>query len=120
MVRQTDQRDAPNEFAIAFGARLREARLAKNPVITGEALGNQVGAKKANVSQWETGKHMPDLETLSAICDVLDCSADRLLGREEHGLSAAAVAEAKAFDVLSQEDRRKWRALRLTLFGATV
>lgn len=109
-----------NEFAVAFGARLKETRLAKNPAITGDALGAQIGATKTNVSHWETGKHMPDLETLAAICNVLGCSADSLLGRDERVLSAAAMAEAKAFDALPPEDQKKWRAMRLALFTSLV
>jgi transcriptional regulator with XRE-family HTH domain len=106
-----------NPFAVAFGRRLRELREAKQPKLTQEALGGQIAAKKANVSQWENGAHMPSLEMLAALCDVLGCSADYLLGRTQLTISPKALEEAKAFDELPPEQQKKWRAMRLTLFS---
>jgi transcriptional regulator with XRE-family HTH domain len=52
-------------------------------MVTGDALGIEAGATKTNISHWENGVHMPDLAQLAALCDALECSADRLLGRAE-------------------------------------
>lgn len=107
-------------FAVAFGNRLKRAREALFPPMTQEALGEQIGAKKPNISQWENGTHMPDFKTLDALCNVLQCSADRLLGRAEERFSAEALVEAHAFDKLPPEQQQKWRAMRLALFAQAV
>jgi transcriptional regulator with XRE-family HTH domain len=112
-----EQKAHKDAFAVAFGNRLRSVREAKEPKLTQEALGSQVGAKKANVSQWENGSHMPDLKSLAALCDVLGCSADRLLGRSLDAYSPAALEEAKAYDALPSEQQKKWRTMRRALFS---
>lgn len=114
VVKAEQQRDP---FAVAFGERLRDARQAKLPKMTQDDLGAQIGAKKANISQWENGSHMPDLKSLRAICDTLGCSADTLLGRVPGTVSAAAMEEARAYDALPKDQQHKWRAMRLTLFA---
>lgn len=103
------------EFARTLGRRIRAAREAKG--LTQEALGTPIAVKKANLSQWENGRHMPDVEQFAGLCDAMSISADWLLGREHPGLSAEALAEARAYDALSVEDKRKWRALRMTMFN---
>jgi hypothetical protein len=45
---------------------------------------------------------MPDLAQLAALCDALDCSADQLLGRDQRGLSAEALEEARSYEELPQ------------------
>lgn len=115
MGKKTEKR-YPNPFSIAFGVTLRELREAKKPDMTQTALASQVGSSKTNVSHWEKGTHMPDVETLRAICDTFNCSADELLGRATATVSAAAMEEARAFDALPKEQQTKWRAMRLTLF----
>lgn len=102
------------EFAAQFGERLRKARTAKG--LTQTTLGEKLAIKKANVSQWENGHHMPDLEQLAALCDATGMSADWMLGRTQKELSAEALSEAHAYDSLSAEEQRKWRALRMTMF----
>lgn len=113
-----DEKAAKDPFAVAFGHRLSAIRRAKAPKLTGGELGQQVGATKTNVSHWENGVHMPDIKTLAAICDVLDCSADRLLGRSLDVYSPAALEEAKAYDALPADQQKKWRTMRLALFSA--
>jgi hypothetical protein len=54
---------------------------------------------------------------MAALCDVLDCSADRLLGRSLDAYSPAALEEAKAYDALPSEQQKKWRTMRLALFS---
>jgi transcriptional regulator with XRE-family HTH domain len=99
---------------MGFTQRLREARDAK--ALTGTELGRRLAVTKASVSHWENGRYEPNLDQLKALCDELAVSADWLLERDETGLSAEALQEARAYEALSQEDRRKWRAMRLTMF----
>ena len=62
-----------------IGARIREARLAKN--LKQEDLATLVGVKSlAAVSSWERGVAKPDCMVLKKICEILDVSPDQLLG----------------------------------------
>jgi DNA-binding XRE family transcriptional regulator len=71
----------------SFGMRLKGARLAAG--LTQAALGecDGVGALKASISSWESGRYEPNLSQLRAICERLNVSADELLG-----LSQASAA----------------------------
>ena len=63
----------------SIGLRIKEARLAKN--MKQDELAARIGAKSPSaVSTWEIGKAKPDCVTLLRICEVLDVSADQLLG----------------------------------------
>lgn len=115
-IEQDGAHGAADPFKVAFGRRMRELRSAKVPPLTQERLGQQLAVKKANISQWESGSHTPKLEALSALCDVLECSADYLLGRNYHGFSAEALEEARVYDTLAPDDKRKWRAMRRAMF----
>lgn len=61
--------------------RMREIRKMRG--LTMKQLGAQVGASEASISQYETGKHQPDNETLMKIARVLGVSLDYLMGRDE-------------------------------------
>lgn len=102
------------DFPQRIGQRLKQARLAKG--MTQPELGAKLALSKTNLSHWENGVHMPDLEQFTGLCDATEVSADWVLGRALTELSAEALAEARAYDALSPEDRRKWRALRMTMF----
>lgn len=102
---------------MGFKERLREARAAQTPALSGEALGAKLAVSKATISHWENGRYEPSLEQLKALCDQLQVSADWLLDRDRADLSAEAIQEARAFEALSVEDRRKWRAMRRTMFA---
>lgn len=61
--------------------RIREAR--KRRGLTMKKLGELVGASEASISQYETGKHEPDNETIVKIADALCVTVDYLLGRDD-------------------------------------
>lgn len=48
--------------------------------ITQEELANVLGKSKNVVSNWERGDNKPDVETLYALCQILDVDANYLLG----------------------------------------
>lgn len=100
---------------MGFKERLREARNARG--LSGEALGKTLAVSKATISHWENGRYEPSLEQLKALCAELGVTSDWLLEREPRTISAEAVQEAQAFEALSIEDRRKWRAMRRTMFA---
>ena len=46
-------------------------------------LARKLNITKATMSMYKHGKAVPSLETFSLICDILDVSADFLLGKKE-------------------------------------
>ncbi len=73
-----------------FGSRLREQRIRAKleQAELGERLAEKIPARKKSltqgvVSRWELGKGLPRFEVMPALCEVLGCSADYLLGRED-------------------------------------
>ena len=61
-----------------FGTRLAECRRNKN--FTQDELANRLGVTPQALSKWEKGMSSPDISMVCSICEVLDISADYLLG----------------------------------------
>lgn len=61
--------------------RIREARRRKN--LTMKQLGAAIGVTEAAISNYETGKRLPDINVLTAIATYLGETTDYLLDREE-------------------------------------
>lgn len=74
-----------------FGQRLRIERL--NRGLTQEELGKLVNKSKNNISQYETGKREPDLQTLNKFAEIFNCTVDYLLGRTEQRNTAIIEGE---------------------------
>ena len=62
------------------GQRLREAR--KNANLTQVELANMLGIKAAEISQYESDKRTPRWPVFRKMLDILDITADEVLGRE--------------------------------------
>ena len=54
--------------------------------MTQEELAEQLGITRQSVSKWELGINEPDLPTIRALCKILGCSYNALLGEEEVGV----------------------------------
>ena len=52
----------------------------KSSDITQEQLAERLGVSVSAVSQWETGKTMPDISAIPVLCHVFNVTADELLG----------------------------------------
>ena len=79
------------------GQRLREAR--KNANLTQVELANMLGIKAAEISQYESDKRTPRWPVFRKMLDILDITADEVLGRE------ITVHDDKEYKVrLSKED----------------
>lgn len=63
-----------------FAERLKERRQRKK--LTQTVLGKMVYACHSTVSEWEHGRKLPRVDQINLLCDVLECSADWLLGRK--------------------------------------
>ena len=70
--------DLPGED---FSDRLVKARWRKG--LNQETLADELGINVVSISNYETGKTMPSSFLLKCICEVLDVSADWLLGLKE-------------------------------------
>lgn len=66
---------------------IRIARKAKG--LTQKELAAMVGVTQGNLSSWETDRWKPDIDTLKKLCEILECSADYLLGQEQPKQEAA-------------------------------
>ncbi len=56
------------------------AKFRKSSDVTQEQLAEQLGVSVSAVSQWETGKTMPDISAIPVLCHVFNVTADELLG----------------------------------------
>jgi len=66
-----------------IGRFIAENRKQKN--MTQEALGEKVGVTNKTVSRWETGRYMPDLDTIPLLCDEPGITVNELLcGKHLH------------------------------------
>ena len=66
--------------ASTFPERLRKARERRG--MSRKTLGELCGLSKNMIGRYERGERLPNIHTLSAICDVFDVSADYLIGRK--------------------------------------
>ncbi len=46
-------------------------------------IAKELGISRPTLSQYVSGRILPSLPTFALLCDVLDCSADDILGRKD-------------------------------------
>jgi transcriptional regulator with XRE-family HTH domain len=63
-----------------FGRRLKDLRLERG--LTQQQLGNMINVTKVSISCYENNIRTPNLETFLDLVNVLDVSADYLLGND--------------------------------------
>lgn len=63
-----------------MGQRIKEARLKAN--LTQSKLAEMINVAPAEISQYESGKRKPRWDKFPKMLDVLDVTADEILGRE--------------------------------------
>ena len=71
--------ETKNTCEQVFGKRLKELR--KEHGYTIEQFADMVGISKSTLGYYENDKRMPDIEILARIANVLNVSADYLIGR---------------------------------------
>lgn len=76
------------EELIAFGARLRAVRELRG--LSQTDLGNATGINPNRISNWEIGIAYPRHRQLVIMCQYLGCSADYLLGLDDHRVDLTA------------------------------
>ena len=72
-----------------FADRLREARKAKRYSQT--EVSRVLGVTQQAVGKWETGRSTPDPQTVARLAEILDTTADALLGLQQAPATAPAV-----------------------------
>ena len=68
-------------FLMSVGQQLRVAR--ENAGMSQIALARAVGTSQGAISQYENGRYVMTMWTLTKLCEVLGASADELLGLED-------------------------------------
>ena len=71
-----------------FNQNLKEARLKKE--LSQKEVAEKIGVAKSTYSLYESGNREPNVDTIKKIADILDISADTLLGLESEPQTAAA------------------------------
>lgn len=66
---------------MALNENIKNARLKKK--MTQRELGEAIGVSHNAISDWESGNHKPDADTVIALCKVLDVDANYMLDWEE-------------------------------------
>lgn len=81
---------------MAFSDRLKAALVAAEK--TQRDVARHLNVAESTVSQWASGKRLPDLVTASKLASYLCVSVDYLMGRTEDPQGAAAPAPNQAGD----------------------
>ena len=71
-----------------FNDNLKEARLKRN--LSQKEVADQIGVAKSTYSLYESGNREPSVQAIKKIADVLNVSADELLGLSEQPTTIAA------------------------------
>lgn len=67
--------------------------------LTQEDVASRLGVSRQTVGKWESGRATPELEKLIALCDLLECSLDELVGRTEAEIASVEETASPAADV---------------------
>ena len=65
---------------MAYKLMLRPLRTEKG--LGQRAVADGIGVTPGAVAQWELGLNDPSMKNIHALADLLDCTTDRLLGRD--------------------------------------
>ena len=82
-----------------FSERLREARKAKH--YSQAEVSRLLGVTQQAVGKWETGRSTPDPQTVARLAEILDTTADMLLGLQSNADAHGAVGQ-RAFSQYTQ------------------
>ena len=62
---------------------MREYKLREEKGLSQANLGKEIGVDNRTISQYETGKREPDIQTIKKLCGFFDVTAGYLLGLED-------------------------------------
>lgn len=84
---------------MTIGERIRREREKKN--MTQKELAEKLGKTKNTITEIEKGRSVGQWEKLGELCDILDVSADYILGREKKEKDEK-IPRAEQWDKLNQ------------------
>lgn len=89
-------------FLSEFGENLRNARNAQG--MTQRELAQQIGITANCISMYESGRRMPNIETVSLMSDVLNISLEDLVPHSDKMLCTDVyTGQTMIFDLLEEE-----------------
>lgn len=89
-----------------FNENLRAARERKN--MTQKDVADNIGVAKSTYSLYESGNREPNVQTIKKLADVLNVSADDLLGLNQEPTTIAAHFDGDDFTEDELEDIRAY------------
>lgn len=84
-----------------FSERLREARKAKH--YSQAEVSRLLGVTQQAVGKWETGRSTPDPQTVARLAEILDTTADMLLGLQSNADAHGAVGSVRSASIPSAQ-----------------
>lgn len=84
----------------SFAAILRELR--KSRSLSQGDLAKALSVHQTAVSQWETGRTMPDIDTVTQVAKYFNVSTDYLLGRDDDSQQSPTRS---AYELTEKEER---------------
>lgn len=83
-----------------FAERLKLARKAKN--LSQAEVSRLLGVTQQAVGKWETGRSTPDPQTVARLAEILDTTADTLLGLQEQSEQPRSAVGRHAFSAYTE------------------
>ena len=90
---------------ITIGSRIKSLRIAKG--MTQEKLAERLGISSQAVSKWERGITYPDIAYIPELTQVLNVSADALLGIESNGHNSESAPYDEAYALWQMGSRNE-------------
>lgn len=78
----------------------------KEKALKQETLAKMLNCSRSTVAMWERGNNEPNHQMLVNICNVLDCSADYLLGLDNHKHPELTPDELNLLSLYRNADER--------------
>lgn len=91
-----------------FNENLKDARLKKN--LSQKEVAEKIGVAKSTYSLYESGNRKPNVDTIKKIADVLNVSADQLLGLETDNITLAAHFDGDEYTEEELDEIRQFAA----------
>lgn len=101
-----------------FGERLKQARIRKG--LSQQQLADMIGVSKVSISEYENGNRIPLLENFIQLIDILELSADYLLGRDMYAVFEEEVPYTYVVakeDITILNELKKERKLYIRLYN---
>ena len=97
------------------------AGLRKEKNMTQRELAERINVSDKTISKWETGKSMPDLDSIGALCETLGVSVNEIISGES--LSAddySRKAEETIMTLMEENEKNKKGNMAMTIVGIVM